>query len=1199
MNKNKILSVVLSLLFLLTSIPDINAKGEPIDKVSLLQDMLNEAPKEVLEIHDEKMTDGESADEEIEIMITIKAPCYLDLANEDYMDENIKNRVLDSQKGIIKNIKSINEAAKIKNRYYYATNGLSVITKRKYVKKIALIDGVKEAKEAVIYTKQMSGISSELGMAEIYRDLGLKGEKIIVAVLDSGIDASHKDMRVSPGSEKFSKNEIEKLKKENKISYGLYSSDKVPFAYNYADGNNKVKEAFSTSPGYSHGMHVAGIIGANCASEEEIKNKKGIRGIAPEVQLYNMKIFSNDPNKGASEGDIVQAIEDAIKLKADVINMSLGMSAGFTNPSDLQQEAIKKAREQNVIVVTAGGNAAFSTYPNEDNRSIDNGTVATPGLSLDSIQVASFDNKKKTVDVFNTTVEGQDKKIQFFKSDSDPILMNNYEGIVDCNLGRQQDIENLDLKNKIAIIKRGEIEFKDKKLNVKNKGAIGAIIYNKDGDDELLQNISTDPKVSIPTIFVSNSSGKYIVENIEKIKIKFSDSLEDMEFSDDNYLSNFSSWGPTPDLEMKPDLASIGGSVFSTVNDNKYKNMSGTSMAAPVVSGLTALMIEKYKGMGLDNYQNYIKTALMNTADIKYQNGNYVDVRKQGAGFVNIKKALAADVFFTCNGLPNITLKEINSNKDLTVKVKSISDKKKDFKISFIGNGLSYNGPDSININPKAENEMNVSFSPTGEKNRFVDGYLIFEDDQEKYSLPVLGFYGDFSNLPMFDNKQNNNPIFKETGLYSSISEGYFKKLMPLEGIIDESLYAMNPQDANAYNNVLVKFTLLRNAKYLKINIEDVDGNEIKIIDERENLSKDVKIDQEVMAKVNFYWQWSGGIYDKKLGVKKPIDEGQYYINVYAKPDFTGANMQKLSFPIKIDKTPPKVEVADLFFIDSPEFGLNIKAKDEGIVDSKINTFLFLLNGKKYEEDGEFIFKISNENDYYKKKFVLNQSFNTIDIGVTDHARNMAYAQTRIIVRDLSKIKVEPKKITYDNKTPFTIKYDIDNSNVINYEICLDSWDNVIKNTDKKEFIFDKMVQNQSHKIIIKALDKDGNIVDATFIDMDVDDNTSSGSEDSINLDYLTNKYSFKNGDLFEGKIKVRNEQSKEEKITLIVSLYDQQNKFINSAVAEKVLKSNEESILSAKIKVPMEGDYKIKILVWKGLDEMETMILPVIVNQR
>lgn len=93
------------------------------------------------------------------------------------------------------------------------------------------------------------------------------------------------------------------------------------------DGNDEILDL---GPGASmHGMHVGGTVAANGDEEDG-----GIKGVAPEAQLLALKVFGNDPNFSSTYGDIyIKAIDDAIKLNADVLNMSLGSPAGYVDES--------------------------------------------------------------------------------------------------------------------------------------------------------------------------------------------------------------------------------------------------------------------------------------------------------------------------------------------------------------------------------------------------------------------------------------------------------------------------------------------------------------------------------------------------------------------------------------------------------------------------------------------------------------------------------------------------------------------------------------------------------------------------------------------------------------------------------------------------------------------------------------------------
>ena len=127
-------------------------------------------------------------------------------------------------------------------------------------------------------------------------------------------------------------------------------------------------------------------------------------------------------------------------------------------------------------------------------------------------------------------------------------------------------------------------------------------------------------------------------------------------------MSDFSSWGPTSDLKIKPEITAHGGEIYSAVPGQAYDRLSGTSMAAPNLAGAAALIRQYVKKnennrFGLDGLSGTEKdvkvTALVNqlmmsTADIVYnKNGLPYAVRKQGAGLINIQSSVTTASYIT------------------------------------------------------------------------------------------------------------------------------------------------------------------------------------------------------------------------------------------------------------------------------------------------------------------------------------------------------------------------------------------------------------------------------------------------------------------------------------------------------------------------------------------------------------------------
>lgn len=1183
--EKRILSFILSLILALSVLSPAYASDDA-------KSIFNEIIKEDFEKNSAVVQDL-TLEEKI-YMVSINAKSVLELIDENYSEEEANTIANKAQEEAIAAIKTIKDV-EIRERFVYAANGFSIKCDSLIAKKISYLSQVKSISEANVYEKHVKNVRDTYEIGRIAERYNLKGEGMVVAVLDSGVDHTHKDMNVDKDNIKLNEEKVKDIKNKEQITYGTYFNEKVPFAYNYADQNLSVRDKLTERADFSHGTHVAGIIGANT------KNANGVTGIAPNTQILNMKIFSNNPkNPGADEEKIVKAIEDSVKLGADVINMSFGITAGLQDPSDLQQQAIKAATDKGAIVVAAAGNDAYSTFPNKDKRSIDDGTLSAPGIAEEAIQVGSFENSKLVVNSFIAKLSQKERRIGYYTSDHDPEALKADYDLVDCGLGSKEDVANLNLDGKIALVKRGgDIEFKDKKLNVQAKGAIGAIIYNRDGDNELLPYISTDEKVLIPTLFISNKDGKYLLDNIKNIKVNFTNERIVIDSVNGETASEFSSWGPTPNLGLKPDLIAVGGNVYSTMENNSYGNMSGTSMAAPMVSGISALLSQKFKADGIkNNLPNYVKTALMNTAEPKIKDdGKPYSVRLQGAGMVNPKAAVDRKIFARSSGVAKIELKEITNSREVKIDFENNSDGDINLDIDVLGDTFTVDKK-SCAIS-KGKSTITIKITQTVSNNEYVDGYIVFKSGDIKITMPVLGFNGDWSSLPMFDSMDKEQSIYNQTRLDTADIGPLLTKLKPLGGDdLDKNRYAINPDNQNAYWNVLVKFSLLRVAKDFKITVTNEDGEEIKVIEDKENVRKVVSYRDQVKAIVNFDWLWKGGIYDKKLGVQKTVDEGRHYINVYATPDYPNAKPQKISFPLIVDKSAPEVS-SNVYFLDDEEsVELKVKAMDKGNPASGINKFMFIINGKIYKEDENALFKLEELDGEYKKIVNLEgkHPFYSINIGATDYANNVDGSKSYVIIKKNSKIDMSIDKTKIKSGEEVKLIYKLNDPNVDRYEVSLDNLDDLSYQGKDTERILKINSNKGKHRIIVKALNKDGLVIDVNYLDINVED---TETEDGLVVSNHTKNYLFRNGEIYTASYQLKNTSAEEKSVSFIIALYDLNDNIINTAVAEKKLKAGEEANMTNGIKIPNTGKYKLKIFVWDSVKDMNTIVPVNIIKQK
>lgn len=512
--------------------------------------------------------------------------------------------------------------------------------------------------EAPVDQPSMHSSPYMIDLIKMYeQDLPYKGAGMVVAVIDTGIDPDHPDFVLDDDVEiRYTEDEMNRKIEELGLK-GRWYSNKIPYGYNYIDQVQTVKDR------NEHGIHVAGTIGANGNPETG-----GIRGVAPHVQILAMKAFSNDPNfAGVFEDTWMKALDDSIKLGADVINMSLGGTAGFSlGGSKPSASAFKLARSKGIIIAVANGNDRNQTYGNEWTPHKDNPDslmTGSPALIDESFAVASVDNIKQMVSYVEVTYgDGQVERFEGISVDSSLYTKDAYP-LIEAGLGREQDYQAINsLSDHYVIVQRGETTFADKYAEAIKRGAKGILVYDN-VDSESILRMGGIEQPQVPMIMIHKQSGERILELQEvydNVQVRIPKEMMQKDSPTANNVSEFSSWGPTNDLRLKPDIAAPGGNIYSLMSDGRYQDMSGTSMATPHIAGISALVMERLIKEGYITEQTmHLKDdlailMLMNTAtplkNTIGENKYYYSPIQQGAGLVNVYNAITNEVIVTAVG---------------------------------------------------------------------------------------------------------------------------------------------------------------------------------------------------------------------------------------------------------------------------------------------------------------------------------------------------------------------------------------------------------------------------------------------------------------------------------------------------------------------------------------------------------------------
>ena len=914
---------------------------------------------------------------------TNKGVLYKDLPKSQR--KSVESAIENNQKNVKEKVKKVSTNIQFKEEFTAVFNGFSAEVEARDVAGIGLLEGVKAVYETTEYDRpsiepQMVH-SKELVQAQLaWEKYSFKGEGMVVGVIDTGIDPSHRDMILSDNSSgDITSSEVSSLLAEGSIEPGQYFTSKVPFGYNYMDGNTEIRDL---GPDASmHGMHVSGTVGAN--GDEE---NGGIKGVAPEAQLLALKVFGNDPLFPSTYGDIyVKAMDDAIKLGADVLNMSLGSTAGYVDNSSPEQQAVTRAQENGLLVAISAGNSDMfgsgTWYPYADNQ--DYGLTGSPSVSEDSFGVASFENDSITASSFKYSLDGTESGRSLFllANDQDPseLPQDSYE-VVFAGFGTPQDFTGKDLKGKFALVSRGSISFVEKGLNAQAAGAAGVIVYNNAAGTI---NMASDPAIKIPYMSTLQADGLAMKAGLDAgkvVTVAFDGKYLDTPNPEKGKMSSFTSWGPTPNLDFKPEITAPGGNIFSTLNDNEYGLMSGTSMAAPHVAGGTALVLERVnEEFGLTGAARvqFAKNLMMNTAKpVELKAGEYVSPRRQGAGIMQLANALETDVMVTnaSTGEAKVALKEINGGQfNFALKAKNFSNEQKTYDVKVqlqvdrpvnaganfvtIPNNATYGSyvldetdatisvPATVTIPANGESTINVAVDASGSEwlreyftnGYFIDGFVKLVDPNEETSgnvpltVPFFGFNGSWDDAPIFDQFAWEDLTY--WGFQALADEqGNFINGSSLSDDFDPTKFAFSPNGDGTLDKAIPVYSLLRNAKNFEVNILDANGKKLRTIRTERYLTKHY-IDSATRAPYtyNSAYGWDGLINGK------PAADGQYKIQLRGVIDFEGAQWQSIEYPIIVDTKAPS---ADVTFDPSTKTLAIANANDDGVGIDRVEVYV-------------------------------------------------------------------------------------------------------------------------------------------------------------------------------------------------------------------------------------------------------------------
>jgi subtilisin family serine protease len=552
--------------------------------------------------------------------------------------------------------------------YRAAYNGIKVRIDSDRVAELAALPGVVAVRPLQLYKPDNVNSIPFIGAPDAWARLpvGLHGEGVKIAIIDTGIDYTHANFGGPGTAAAYTAARADTTAPANPAYFG-------PTAPRVKGGIDLVGDSYdadSSSATYQpiphpdpnpldcdgHGSHVAGTAAGSGVLSDGSRydgpyNASTIAshawnvgpGVAPKADIYSVRVFGcNGPTDV-----VVDAIDWAVDHDMDVINMSLG--SVFGSKDDPSAVASTNAAKAGVIVIASAGNSGPGSYIAGSPASADGAISVAASDPLASFPGASLSlSTGKTV----PTIDANGASIPSGGALTVKVLKDATGNIsLGCNA---DEYVAAGVAGKVAVVRRGTCARVARAIFAQKAGAAAVVMLNtSNGFPPYEGQITSNPDQSAPR-------DTYVV-TIPFLGARLSDranllaadggttTLAATTLTNPGWKSfaSFSSGGPrVGDSHLKPDITAPGVSIASTGigTGNLNAVLSGTSMAAPHVTGVAALTRQAHPDWNVAD----IKAAIVGTGDPAKVSG--YSTRIGGTGLVQPASSTATQVVARAQG---------------------------------------------------------------------------------------------------------------------------------------------------------------------------------------------------------------------------------------------------------------------------------------------------------------------------------------------------------------------------------------------------------------------------------------------------------------------------------------------------------------------------------------------------------------------
>jgi len=308
--------------------------------------------------------------------------------------------------------------------------------------------------------------------------------------------------------------------------------------------------------------------------------------------------------------------------------------------------------------------------------------------------------------------------------------------IVDVREGSFEDFKQ-NIQGKVVLYQESSPWFPEVLKRAKQGGVKAILSIKKDDNGNLLYG----PRDQIETYPVSGEisrrDGLFLREKLAK-------GMQHIQFlngeTEKSVMTKLSSWGITYDGTIKPDLVAPGYSIMSTNLGNTYHNGTGTSYAAPMVTGAVALVKEAHPDWSIGEVVSSLCSNAGPLEDVFSGKAYSPDI--QGCGQLNVNPALIGETFLFPHRI-SLIMRQGNTVAQKNITIKNKSKHSKTYLLHEEENdmpGITLSFPRSITVGPGGTGiiPLKAAIDEGNDISLSYLGRLYITAEQEKLNIPFL-----------------------------------------------------------------------------------------------------------------------------------------------------------------------------------------------------------------------------------------------------------------------------------------------------------------------------------------------------------------------------------------------------------------------------------------------------------------------------